>query len=161
MFDSPLLMMASRPDLLTKISEHLSDEGPHPLWDLRSIVSSPRIADFLVRDFDVSNLILVGDSYLAQHSMLADWPCPTYGIEFQHWCEIEQKLTLVDAVPFGDRSISRIQVWAFDPKNLSPEALKIAVCLSYQDIELVREPRLFGAINEILCEYHIEADPKP
>ena len=161
MFDSPMLMMASRPDLLKKISEHLSDDGPHPLWDLRSIVSNPRIADFLVRDMDVSNLILVGDSYLAQQSMLADWPCPTYGIELKHWSEIERDLILVDAVPFGDRSICRIQVWAFDPKILSPEALKIAVCLSYQDIELIREPRLFGAINEVLRDYHIEADPKP
>ncbi|WP_163002420.1 hypothetical protein [Pseudomonas viridiflava] len=109
----------------------------------------------------MSDLLVVGDSYLSQRSMLADWPCRTYGIELRHWCEIEQDLILVDAVPFGDRSISRIQVWAFDPKTLSPEALKIAVCLSYQDLELIREPRLFGAINEVLREYNIEADPKP
>jgi hypothetical protein len=67
---------------------------------------------------------------------------------------------VVESFPFGDLSISRLQIWPFDPRELSLEAMKLAVAVSYHDMELIYEPRIFGAINELLAEYNIEADPE-
>ncbi|KPC27614.1 Unknown protein sequence [Pseudomonas syringae pv. cilantro] len=37
--------------------------------------------------------------------------------------------------------------------------MKIAVAVSYTALELIREPRLVGAINNVLHAYNFQADP--
>ncbi|MNO07846.1 hypothetical protein D3C81_2302210 [compost metagenome] len=52
-----------------------------------------------------------------------------------------------------------MQVWPFEPNTITLEAMKLAVAVSYSDLELIRESRIYGAINEMLSEYRIDADP--
>jgi hypothetical protein len=43
---------------------------------------------------------------------------------------------------------------------LSPEAMKIAVAVSYTSLELIREPRIVGALNDLLRKYNVQVDPE-
>lgn len=76
------------------------------------------------------------------------------------WSEIQGGLEILDELKFHDEGVSRVQVWPFDPSELTLEAMKLAVAVSYSDLELFREPRIFGAINEMLSEYRIDAEPR-
>ncbi|WP_065894720.1 hypothetical protein [Pseudomonas sp. 44 R 15] len=164
MIDYSTLIMANHPHLLPRLRQHFSEEytvdnGRTPWWVLRSIVSSPRLADVYVRGFDPAGFTEVGDSFLEKHTMLADRPQRTYGVSLERWGQISASLNVVDIIPFRDSAISRIQVWPFDPLSLAPEAMKIAVAVSYTALELIREPRLVGAINHVLHAYDFQADP--
>lgn len=164
MIDYSTLIMANHPNLLPRLCQHFSDEytvneGRTPWWVLRSIVSSPRLADVYVKGFDPAGCSEVGDSFLDKHTMLADRPQRTYGVSLERWGQISASLTVVDTIPFRDCTISRIQIWPFDPLSLTLEAMKIAVAVSYTALELIREPRLVGAINNVLHAYNFQADP--
>ncbi|KPW71271.1 MULTISPECIES: hypothetical protein [Pseudomonas syringae group] len=164
MIDYSTLIMANHPNLLPRLCQHFSDEytvndGRTPWWVLRSIVSSPRLADVYVKGFDPAGCSEVGDSFLDKHTMLADRPQRTYGVSLERWGQISASLTVVDTIPFRDSTISRIQIWPFDPLSLTLEAMKIAVAVSYTALELIREPRLVGAINNVLHAYNFQADP--
>ncbi len=91
--------------------------------------------------------------------MLADRPQRTYGVGVERWGHISSSLTVVETIGFRDSSISRVQIWPFDPLSLAPEAMKIAVAVSYTALELIREPRVVGAINDLLHAYNFQADP--
>ncbi|CAD5200361.1 hypothetical protein [Pseudomonas sp. FEN] len=92
--------------------------------------------------------------------MLADWTQKTYGVELSTWKRIRTDLEVVTGFGFRDASVARIQVWPFDPMSLSFDALKIAVAVSYTDVELIREERVVGALNDLLDIYNFEADPQ-
>lgn len=70
------MMPANEDGLLEKLRYSLSGSLEirfgHPLFILRSIVSSPRLKDIFVREFPVQDLVPVGDTYLDKHTMLAD-----------------------------------------------------------------------------------------
>jgi hypothetical protein len=157
-------MMANHPELLRRLLQHFSEEyalndGRTPWRVLCARVSSPRLADLYVKDFDATGYIEVGDSFLEKHTMLADRPQRTYGVSLERWKEISPSITEVETVAFRDVTVSGIQIWPFDPLGLSSEAMKIAVAVSYTSLELIREPRVVGAINELLRDYNVQADP--
>jgi len=159
-FDCPQLVMANTQDLIARVKVHLGLGCLNSMADLRSVLSSPRLADFFVRKLNSTQLAVVGDSFLSKHTLLGDWRYKTYGMSLREWEEVQRTVEVVESFPFGDLSISRLQIWPFDPRELSLEAMKLAVAVSYHDMELIYEPRIFGAINELLAEYNIEADPE-
>ncbi len=87
------LVMADEPDLLERVQKHFRDEsvlsdGRTPMRVLRSLVSSPRLADYTVLGFNSDGFVHVGDSFLDEHTMLADWTQKTYGVELSTWKRI-------------------------------------------------------------------------
>ncbi|MGV8865022.1 MAG: hypothetical protein ACOH2T_28215 [Pseudomonas sp.] len=164
MSDSSVLMMADHPDLVERVETYLREmytlgDGRSPLRVLRTLVSSPRLADFRVRNFNTDGYAMVGDSFLDEHSMLADWSQKSYGVELSRWRQIYPTLEIVSDYELRDELITRVQVWSFDPKVLGFEAMKIAVTLSYTDLELYRQPRLVGALNDLMQMYNLETNP--
>ena len=165
MSDFTKLVMADESDLLERVQKHFRDEsvlsdGRTPMRVLRSLVSSPRLADYTVRGFNADGFVHVGDSFVDEHTMLADCTQKTYGVELSTWKRIRADLEVITGFGFRDASVTRIQVWPFDPMSLSFDALKIAVAVSYTDVELIREERVVGALNDLLDIYNFEADPK-
>lgn len=76
MTDVSTLIMANHPDLLEKLERHLAfeyklNDGSTPWWVLRSLISSPRLADVYVSGFDPDGYAEVGDTFLDKHTMLA------------------------------------------------------------------------------------------
>lgn len=68
MTDISTLIMANHPDLLERLARHLASEyglndGSTPFWVLRSLVSSPRLADVHVTGFDPDGYAEVGDTF--------------------------------------------------------------------------------------------------
>lgn len=164
MTDYSTLIMANHTDLLMRLSQHFSAEyrlndGSTPWWVLRSLVSSPRLADIFVRDFNSDGYTAVGDSFLDKYTMLADRPQRTYGISIERWIQVSSSINVAENFSFCDSEVKRLQIWPFDPVDLTFEAMKIAVAASYTALELIREPRIVGAINELLAEYEFQADP--
>lgn len=72
---------------------------------------------------------------------------------------MKDKVELVDEFHFTDTSVSRIQVWPFDPSSLDLEAMKIAIALSITDLEMIYESRICGAVRDLLTDFDI--DPYP
>ena len=159
-FDCPLLVMANSQNLVARVKGYLGVGCLNSMVDLRSVLSSPRLTDVFVRKLNSTQLAVVGDSFLSKHTALGDWRHKTYGMSLRAWDEVQRTVEVVESFPFGDLSVSRLQIWPFDPHELSLEAMKLAVAVSYHDMELIYEPRIFGAINELLAEYNIEADPE-
>ncbi|MES3708740.1 hypothetical protein QC590_10900 [Pseudomonas putida] len=91
--------------------------------------------------------------------MLGDHTQRSYGVSLEAWAEMKNKVELVDEFHFTDTTVSRVQVWPFDPSTLDLEAMKIAVALSITDLEMNYESRICGAVRELLMDYKI--DPYP
>ena len=153
----------THPNIQGELSLRLGDiwklkSGMSPGWLFRSFVSSPRMFDLAVRNLQCEGYVKVGDSFLDAHTMLADCPQKTYAITLSEWERVSTSLEVVEEFHFRDASVSRLQVWAVDPKVLSFEALRIAVAVSFTDLELADEPRLSGALTELMSDYKIEFD---
>lgn len=164
MADFSTLIMANHPDLVARVEAHFRDEyvlkdGRSPMRVLKALISSPRLADFCVRGFIADGHQQVGDSLLDRFTMLADLPQKTFGVSLAEWNEISLMVEILPAYDFRDQTITRLQVWPFDPRDLSIDSLKLAVAVSYTALELVREPRIVGALNELLLTYNFQADP--
>lgn len=127
-----------------------------PIHELKSLISSPRLFDVYLKDFVGSEAILAGDSYLDLHTNLGDSIQKTYAITLGDWEVVCELYAEVDSFHFRDASISKVQVWPYDPRSLSPEQMRLAVAVSYTDSELLEEPRLCGALRELLSEYRVE-----
>lgn len=164
MFDSPKLIMANAPDLLEQISMAITADGTFGYLQLKSLVSSPRLAEYWIQDLNTDGLVEVGDSFLTKYTMLGDWDYKSYGMDLNAWEQIKGESVMLEfgdlkRAEAGNHKISRLQIWPFNPSILSLEEMKIAVAVSYAPLELIYEPRIWGAINEMLEEYGIDADP--
>jgi hypothetical protein len=143
--------MANQPGLLDSLRSHLAtDQKLIDIEGVRSYVSSPRLMDFNVRNFRAEKFAAVGDTFLDMRTMLADSPQKTYGIFLGDWEVLKPQLELVGAYPHNDNSIINIQVWAFDPCTLDEHQSRLAVALCYTRLELYAEPRIIGALNDVL-----------
>lgn len=91
--------------------------------------------------------------------MLADGPQKTLAIELGEWKKNESMFEKVESYALRDGSVIKIQVWPFNPSKLNLPQLKVAVAVSYNEIELMRDSRLCGAIHELLSTYNVDADP--
>ncbi|WP_395589289.1 hypothetical protein [Pseudomonas sp. TR47] len=127
-----------------------------PVHELKSLISSPRLFDVYLKDFLGGEAILAGDSFLDLHTNLADSPQKTYAIKMSDWEVVRELYVEVDSFHFRDTSVSKVQVWPYDPRSLSPEQMRLAVAVSYTDSELLEEPRLCGALRNLLSEYRVE-----
>ncbi|QUG87672.1 hypothetical protein GR140_02510 [Pseudomonas putida] len=156
------IMAVTDEHLLDKIKVLLAERSRikfgYPIFLLRSMVSSPRLKDLYVRDFSIDGLVEVGDSYLDKFTMLADQPQKTYGISITQWKSVESGATFVDEFHFRDTSVIKLQVWAFDPNTLTAEQLRIAVAVSFTELEIFDEPRLGLALDELLEDIPVTAD---
>ncbi|NLT88720.1 MAG: hypothetical protein GXW93_12705 [Pseudomonas lactis] len=164
MQDFSTLIMANHPDLIARMEQHFQEEyvlkdGRNPIRVLKALVSSPRLADFYVRDFNADGYLQVGDSFLDRYTMLADMPQKTYGVPLDRWNDVSPTVEIVSEYTSRDQTITRIQVWPFDPLCLNLESLKVAVAVSYTELELIREPRIVGALNDLMLAYNFQADP--
>lgn len=143
--------MANQLGLLDALRKHLAtDKKPIDVETIRSYVSSPRLMDFSVRNYSDEKLSAVGDTFLDQRTTLADAPQKTYGISLGDWEVLRPQVKLVNDYPHNDKSVMNFQVWAFDPSSLDEEQARLAVALSYTRLELYAEPRIVGALNDIL-----------
>ncbi|MDI1332428.1 hypothetical protein [Pseudomonas sp.] len=147
------LSMVNQPGLLGALRDHLAiDQKLIDIERVRSYVSSPRLMDFSVRNFSAEKPAAVGDTFLDERTMLADAPQKTYGIFFGDWEVLKPQIELVDAYHHNDKGVINIQVWAFDPTLLNEHQARLAIALSYTRLELYAEPRIIGALNDILEE---------
>ena len=157
MFECPNLVMPNAPDLVQKVRDYLDRfDPPHKIVYLRSLVSSPRLSDHFVRGLDSRSLVLVADSFLSEHTMLGDHRQRSFGVSLKAWAQMRDRVEIVEDFHFTDTTVCRIQVWPFDPSTLDLEAMKIAVALSITDLEMDYEPRICGAVRDLLIDYHIE-----
>lgn len=74
------IVMANDSDLLECVHINLNGEGTLRFAQLRALMSSPKLADYWVRNLDAKGLTFVGDSFLSEHSMLGDWDRKSYGV---------------------------------------------------------------------------------
>jgi hypothetical protein len=153
--------MANKIGVIADLHSHLSSDSE--LVDLeavRSYVSSPRLMDIYVRQFPVQDQFFVGDSFLDQRTMLADSPQRTYGVSLLSWAVLQTDVEIVEDYHYSDSSISKVQIWPFDPHSLTEPQTRLAIALSYTSLELYAEPRVIGSLNEILEEIGFFVDPE-
>lgn len=158
--------MASEPDVCVLAKRFLESyrsrwEKGVPLYVLKSLISSPRLFDVCWRDFKSEEFVAVGDSFLDQHTMLADGRQKTYAISIDQWGALQNEYISVSDYKWDDKTISIIQVWPYDASNLTFDQLALAVAVSYTEVELLAEPRLCGALNDLLSEYSVETYWEP
>lgn len=134
--------------------------GKSPLFLLRGIISSPRLADVYVRNYPTQGLRRVADSYLSDNSLLSDLPHASFGIELKDWREQNWPVVPLNEVRNHHQDLIRLQIWPFDPNDLTEEQMALAVAVSFTDQELFEEPRLSGAIEEILAAYNVDCEFK-
>ncbi|QZA96064.1 hypothetical protein K3369_20120 [Pseudomonas mandelii] len=165
--------------LLNAMQHHpKSPEGLIDIERVKDYVSTPRLADFHVRgprgvvmekgyfekteqaDPEVRthngvDLIQVGDSFLNERTMLADGTQKTYAISIQQVEEFKQcrDLVLEDEKfdhDFADVNVAQIQIWPFDPAQLSEEQLVLAVAISYSPRDWLVNERVAGAVDALI-----------
>ncbi|MBL3606639.1 hypothetical protein [Pseudomonas syringae] len=127
-----------------------------PLYVLKSFISSPRLFDIFLRKFDSDQAIVVGDTFLEKHTMLGDNNQKTYAVSINKWKTLKYQYQEVSDFEAKDEEISKIQVWSFDPLDLVFEQMVLAIAVAYNELELLEEPRLCGALNDLLSLYNIE-----
>lgn len=158
----PKLILANDADALLIATDRLNKlwkvRGRSPLFMLRSIISSPRLADVYVRDFSTDGLRRVADSFLCDHTMLGDLDHPTFGIEMSRWRQMDWPTLEAKDVRSHYENISRLQIWPFDPNELGEDQMRLAVAVSFTDLELFEEPRLSLAVDDLLEEFKIDCE---
>ena len=155
------LVMCNQLDLLDALHKRLY-EGHHliDLESVRSYVSSPRLMDVRARNFPTERLIPVGDTFLDHRTMLADGPQKTFGISLIDWMDVRESADLMDDDSHSDGNAINVQVWPFDPSLPSEQQARLAIALSYTRLELYAEPRIIGALNDILESIGFFIDPE-
>lgn len=155
-----------------------STEGLIDIERVKDYVSTPRLADFHVRgprgfvmkrgyfekteqaDPEVRThkdraLVEVGDSFLSTRTMLADGTQKTYAISIQEVEEFKRGKNIVlddENVEhdYSDVNVASIQVWPFDPAELSEEQLILAVAISYSPRDWLMQERVAGAVDDLI-----------
>jgi len=160
------VIMADNPNVCLLAKNFLNSfcwrfEKGIPFYILKSLISSPRLFDVCWREVEAENYVAVGDSFLDQHTMLADGRQKTYAISLEQWVRLKNECISVSDYQWDDDTVSKIQVWPYDARYLSFDQLALAVAVSYTEMELLAEPRLCGAINDLLSEYGIESYWEP
>ncbi|EPJ2807300.1 hypothetical protein ACTHGN_000287 [Pseudomonas putida] len=137
-------------------SVYYNADGETPFFVLASIVSSPRLFDVFWKDVPPDTFIKAGDTFVEQHTMLTDYQQKTYAISLADWSRLDGTYTEVEQYYDTDASISKIQVWPYDPRNLTFEQMVLSVGMSFTEEEFKEEPRLCGALRELMKDYKVE-----
>lgn len=155
------IVMANHPELESFLRKRFDWEfqrGKVDFQRVRSVVSSPRLMSFSARCFSHPGLVIAGESYLSQHTMIADGYRKTYAISMQDWLEINDFVEKVEWCEPFDKAVMNVQVWPFTPSELSPFAMAVAVALSFSPMELRAESRISLAVDELVEEWGYYAD---
>ncbi|MHC8322446.1 hypothetical protein ACYZT4_17440 [Pseudomonas sp. GB2N2] len=155
------VVMASYPNLHDHLRRELEWEFNQGLVDLRhvrSLVSSPRLRSLCVRAFSHPALAEAGDTYLDSRSMLADDPQKTMAISFTNYRTLVDSVEVVDEYHPHDASVMKLQIWPYEPGDLSDFAMTVAVALSYTPVELMAESRISLAIHELVSKWGFYTD---
>ncbi|NNA13721.1 hypothetical protein HBN71_21500 [Pseudomonas lundensis] len=159
--EPPRFGMVNRHGLIDELKSYFHRDGSLiELEDVKQCVSSPRLFDLMVRQLPIEGLVHVGDTFLDKRTMLADWPQRTYGISLHGWISIHERVELVDVFHMNDASVSKVQVWPFDPASLGEAEMRLAMALSYTAAELYAEPRIVGSLNDVINELGFWVDPE-
>lgn len=156
------MMMANIPNAVEmaksrmRKSAYYNAEGETPFFVLESIVSSPRLFDVFWKDVPPDMYTKAGDTFVEQHTMLTDYRQKTYAISIADWHEVHGTYTDVEQYEDTDVSISKIQVWPYDPRTLTFEQMVLSIGMSFTEEEFKEEPRLCGALRELMKEYRVE-----
>jgi len=155
-----------------------SSEGLIDIERVKDYVSTPRLAEFHVRgprgadvlrgyyekakpsDPEIRThngmaLIEVGDSFLSSRTMLADGTQKTYAISIHELEEFKRGKDIVVEDEkfdhdFADVNVAQIQIWPFDPAELSEEQLILAVAISYSPRDWLVNERVAGAVDHLI-----------
>jgi hypothetical protein len=153
--------MANRPELETFLRKRFDWEfqrGKVDFQQVRSVVSSPRLMSFSVRCFSHPGLVIAGESYLSQHTMIADGYRKTYAISHQEWLDICGKVEFLEVCEPFDSTVMNIQIWPFKPEELDSFSMAVAVALSFSPAELMAESRISLAADELVSEWGYKID---
>lgn len=145
-------------DHLRRILEWEFNQGPVDLRHVRSLVSSPRLMSMNVRAFSHPGLVEAGDTFLDSRTMLADYPQKTRAISLTNYLTLVDAMEIVDEYHPHDASVMKLQVWPYEPGDLSDFAMAVAVALSYTPAELMAESRISAAIDELVSEWGYYTD---
>lgn len=127
-----------------------------PFFVLSSIVSSPRLFDVFWKDVPLGTFVKAGDTFVEQYTMLGDNLQKTYSISIDEWKDVSGTYTEVEEYEETDATISKIQIWAYDPRLLTFEQMVLSVGVSFTEEETKEEPRLCGALRELMKEFRVE-----
>jgi len=150
------LVMANRKNLLEYLKDKLSFEFELGLVDLRLVrnyVSSPRMFDYYVRTVPCLKMLVAGDTYLDELTMLADRRQKTYAISYDDWKKESNDIAILHEYDHWDPTVINIQVWPFSPTELDSFQRLIAVALSYTRCELDAESRIFSSIDGLVSDF--------
>lgn len=153
--------MANHPELESFLRKRFDWEfqrGKVDFQQVRSVVSSPRLMSFNARCFSHPGLVIAGESYLSQHTMIMDGYRKTYAISHQEWLDICGKVELLEVCEPFDSTVMSIQVWPFKPVELDRFSMAVAVALSFSPAELMAESRISLAVDELVSEWGYHAD---
>lgn len=155
------VVMANHPTLQVYLRRELEwefSQGPVDLRHVRSLVSSPRLMSLGVRAFSHPSLFEAGDTFLDLRTMLADYPQKTMAISFTNYRTLVDSAAVVDEYHPHDASVMKLQIWPFEPGDLSDFAMAVAVALSYTPAELMAESRISAAIGELVGRWGFFTD---
>jgi hypothetical protein len=158
---APTVVMADHPNLQDHLRRELAwefSQGPVDLRYVRSLVSSPRLKSLFVRAFSHPALAEAGDTFLDSRTLLADSPQKTMAISLTNYLLLEGAVEFVDEYSPNDLSLTRLQVWPFEPGDLNEFAMAVAVALSYTPAELLAESRISLAIDELVSKWGYYTD---
>lgn len=155
------VVMANYPDLQLHLRRELAwefNQGPVDLRHVRNLVSSPRLMSMFVRAFSHPALVEAGDTFLDSHTMIADYPQKTRAISLANYLTLVETVEIVYEYHPHDLSLMKLQVWPYEPGDLSHFAMAVAVALSYTPAELMAESRISAAIGELVGEWGYYTD---
>ncbi|MHC8400312.1 hypothetical protein ACYZTX_12740 [Pseudomonas sp. MDT1-17] len=147
------VVMANESNLLKRLLNTLhcgARDGLISIADVRNFVSSPKLSEFHIRGLHGEGLVPVGDTFLDARTMLADRPYKTFAVPIQIWPEFSKGKIFFENVELHDKQITRIELWPFDPAELDEVQLTLAIGLSYTLREFYAEPRIAGAVDELI-----------
>ncbi|HEN8800257.1 TPA: hypothetical protein U8251_002856 [Pseudomonas putida] len=137
-------------------SPYYNEEGDTPFFVLASLVSSPKLFEAFWENVPPDLFVQAGDTFLDKHTMLADNPQKTYAISIADWQKFSTTYVDVEQYEHDDTSISKIQIWPYDPRMLTFQQMVLSVGMSFSDVDLQEEPRLCGALRDLMKDYRVE-----
>ncbi|RRW54949.1 hypothetical protein EGJ55_14195 [Pseudomonas moraviensis] len=155
------LVMANNKNLLEYLRVKLRfefDAGLVNLKFVRNYVSSPRMLDHYARMVPLPGMLVAGDTFLDEFTMLADRRQRTFAISYDDWKKASKDIEVLHEYDQNDSTIINIQVWPFPPAELDNFQRLIAVALSYTRSELDAESRISSSIDDLVSEFGFFTD---
>ena len=130
-------------------SEMCIRDRPAAVWqDAQPLLRNPIMKIVRVRQKQRPEQahLLAGETALAEQTMLADTGIPTYAMAHKNWREAGQG---VEIIPHDDDGLCRIELWRYEPANLTdgPYVDPLSLILSLRDNE---DERVNQSLKELM-----------